>query len=259
MPELPDLQALSYHLSRRLIGKKVEKIHATQTRKIKTSPSAFQKALKGAKVTSVYRDGKEIHLAFDNNKRLGVHLMLRGQLVYHEEQAAQKFVLFQLKFSDGTLLSLNDFQKQATAALDPERRKAPDALSKEAGYAFLKSVLKGSKASVKKLLMDQAVIRGIGNAYADEILWHARISPFSICNQIPDEGVKTLARSIRSVLLNAEKTIRKNAPEFVTGENRAFLAIHHPERSVSPTGAPIKTDSSGSRKTYYTDEQILYK
>ena len=107
--------------------------------------------------------------------------------------------------------------------------------------------------------MDQKIIRGIGNAYADEILWDAGISPFSVCNKIPDEKIKRLPRSIRSVLQDAEKQIRKSKPDIISGEVRDFLKIHNAKKEQSPTGGKIHHKMANSRITYYTDEQELFK
>jgi formamidopyrimidine-DNA glycosylase len=108
-------------------------------------------------------------------------------------------------------------------------------------------------------LLDQNAIRGIGNAYADEILWDAGISPFSISNKIPDTKLKALAKSIKSVLQDAEKQISKSNPDIIGGEIRDFLKIHNSKKKESPTGAPIKFAMVSSRKTYYTDEQELFE
>ena len=85
-----------------------------------------------------------------------------------------------------------------------------------------------------------------------------KISPFSESRKIPGSAVNTLARSIKQVLKNAEKTIRKKAPQIIGGEVRDFLRIHNAANKKSPGGATIKTRESNKRKTYYTDEQILY-
>ena len=107
--------------------------------------------------------------------------------------------------------------------------------------------------------MDQKIIRGIGNAYADEILWHAGISPFSVSNKIPDVAIKKLAKSIKVVFSKAEKMILKTDPEIIGGEVRDFLDIHNADKTHSPTGARIQKDDSSGRKTYYTSEQTLWK
>ena len=258
MPELPDLQAFSRTLSKKLLGKKVDKLHAIQTKKLKTPEKELRNAIEGASLKAVLREGKELHLVFDNGNVLGLHMMLKGKLHFFVRKNEEKYAIIELIFQDGTGLAMSDFQRQAQATLNPVARAAPDALSEEVNYKFLKTILNKSRATVKKVLMDQDIIRGIGNAYADEILWHARISPFSISNRIPDEAVKKLAKSLKSVLRKAETSILKSHPDIIHGEIRDFLAVHTRERDQSPTGAKIFVDESGSRKTYYTKEQVLY-
>jgi formamidopyrimidine-DNA glycosylase len=111
---------------------------------------------------------------------------------------------------------------------------------------------------IKSLLLDQHIIRGIGNAYADEILWQARISPFSISNKIPAPRVKALAAAVKQVLKHAVRQIRQTAPGIIGGEQRDFLQIHNARAKKSPYGAPILVKPIGGRKTYYTREQQLY-
>ena len=258
MPELPDLQVFRFNLSKKLVGKTVEKIHAIHPKKLNVPEQKLHRALVGATLTAVLREGKELHFTFDNGNTLGLHMMLKGQLQLFNEKNMEKFAILELLFTDGTGLALADYQRQATPTLNPEPKDAPDALSRDAGYKFLKEKLSGYGSTVKKLLMDQKIIRGIGNAYADEILWQARISPFSICNKIPDAVIRNLARSIRTVLSKAEKNILKTNPDILGGEVRAFLAIHNTKKTHSPTGVKIRVDESGSRKTYYTDEQELF-
>jgi formamidopyrimidine-DNA glycosylase len=109
------------------------------------------------------------------------------------------------------------------------------------------------------VLMDQKVLRGIGNAYADEILWHAKISPFSMSNKIPADKVEVLIKSIKSVLEDAEKEILKANPDIITGEVRDFLIVHQPRKKTTPQGKTIHQKEVSSRKTYYTDEQQLFE
>jgi formamidopyrimidine-DNA glycosylase len=207
----------------------------------------------------VYRDGKELHFRFNNGNVLALHLMLRGQLNIFEKKNEHKYSIIELLFSDDTGLALSDYQKAATPTLNPEKREAHDALSEEVNFKFLKQELQSTKSIIKKLLLDQHAIRGIGNAYADEILWDAGISPFSVCNKIPDAAIKKLAKSIKTVLKDAEKQILKKHPEIISGEVRDFLKIHNAKKTKSPTGRTIQFRVINSRKSYYTDEQELFK
>jgi len=257
MPELPDLQVFSKNLTKQLVGKKLQKVTVVNKKKLKTPEAKLKKAIEKQQLKKIERVGKELHFSFANGNVLGLHLMLKGKLYLFEKKNEQKYTIIELLFDDDTGLAMTDFQGQATPTLNPEERDAPDALSKEVNYSFLKEQLK-TKAIIKNVLLDQHVLRGIGNAYADEILWKAGISPFSISNKIPDAKIKLLAKTIRTVLQNAEKQILKTHPDIIAGEVRDFLDIHNSKKKVSPTGGAILHATAGSRKTYYTEEQELF-
>lgn len=222
MPELPDLQVFSRNLHKKLAGKKIKKLDIPVKTKLKTPVTKFKKELEGQVLTKVYRDGKELHLAFKNGSVLGLHLMLNGDIHLFTGKNENKNTVLELFFDDGSGLALTDWQRLATPTLNPETPEAPDALSKEMTTGFLKEQLQKTRSAIKNLLLDQHVIRGIGNAYADEILWDAGISPFSQSNKIPDSRINSLAKSIRKVLNNAEKQIMKSNPDIISGELRDF-------------------------------------
>lgn len=257
MPELPDLQAFSHNLNKKLKGKTVKQV-ITHTSKLNVSAENLSNTLQHQKVTAIYRDGKELHIKFSKGDVLGLHLMLHGKLFLFDGKNENKYSLIEILFTDDTGLTLTDFQKAATPTLNPEPKDALDALAKEADEAFYKELLGKTKSAVKNVLLDQKMIRGIGNAYADEILWHARISPFSASNKIPADKVKVLAKAIKDVLTDAEKQILKSHSDIINGEVRDFMLIHNSKKTHSPKGAEIKI-KPGTRKTYYTDEQELYK
>ncbi len=258
MPELPDLQVFSRNLDKKLAGKTLEKVTVPNDKKLNVSVKSLQSTLQGQKLEKVHRVGKELHLDFKGGDVLGLHLMLRGQLHLFENKNDHKHTVIALLFDDGAGLAMTDGFGQATPTLNPEDREAIDALSPKMTAAFLKEQLQGTKAAVKNVLLDQNIIRGIGNAYADEILWDARISPFSAANKIPEASVKALAHSIKEVLHNAEKHILKHHPDIISGEVRDFMDIHNPKKTHSPKGAAIQHKTVGGRKTYYTEEQELY-
>lgn len=76
-------------------------------------------------------------------------------------------------------------------------------------------------------------MRGVGNAYADEILWHARISPFSVSSKIPEAKLKDLVKAIKSVLEDAEQNILKSNPGIINGEVRDFMDIHNSKKNTA--------------------------
>jgi formamidopyrimidine-DNA glycosylase len=256
MPELPDLQVFSGNLTKTLKGKKLENIEFKVAQKLNVPEKKVQETLKGQTLTKVTRIGKELHFEFNNGHILGLHLMLHGQLHLFDKSNEHKFTIVELLFEGDKGLVLTDFQKAATPTLDPEKNDTPDALDFDEKY--LQNKLSATRTPVKTVLMDQKVLRGIGNAYADEILYDAKLSPFSASNKIPAENVKQLAKSIKKVLEDAEKQILKNNPDIISGEYRDFLLVHQPKKKQTPAGQVIHQKPVGSRKTYYTDEQELF-
>jgi len=259
MPELPDLQVFARNLNKLFAGKKLEKFRIVWRKRIKTTQPAFSKALEKQKLQNVERIGKELHFNFNNGSVLGIHMMLHGGLHLFEKKNDAKYTIVEMVFEKGKGLALTDFQGMAIAYLNPKEKDAPDALSKKITFRWMKQSLQNEKKNIKTVLMDQDIIRGIGNAYADEILWEAGISPFSIASKIPDQNVKELVKAIRSVLKNAEKQIQKKDPDIISGEIREFLKIHNSKKKQSPTGGKILQKPIASRKTYYTNEQKVFK
>lgn len=258
MPELPDLQAFSHNLTKKLKGKELKDVYVAVTNKLNASVEELHQALVSHELEKVVREGKELRVIFKGDNSLGLHLMLHGQLfLYDDKKDAPKFPIITLEFADGTHLTMTDWQKAATPKLNPEPSPVPDALDLEEKY--LEQTLSKKKTPVKTVLMDQKIVRGIGNAYADEILWHARLSPFSISNKIPAAKVKALLKSIKEVLEEAEKQILKTNPDIISGEVRDFMVVHQPRKKETPNGVPILQKDLSSRKTYYTEEQELFE
>lgn len=255
MPELPDLQVFAKNLTKLYAGKQLQEIKVVNAKSLKDDASALNANLKGSVLTQVYRTGKELRFHFSNEIILGMHLMLHGKLFAFNGKNENKNTIVELYF-EGKGLALTDYQGLANIKLNPEEKDGVDALSEELNYEYLKKALQ-SKSKIKSRITNQDIIRGIGNAYADEILWEAKIAPQSVSNKIPDDKIKALAKAIKNVLLQAEKEILKKHPDIIAGEVRDFLKIHNSKREKSPAGAVIKVDKKGGT-TYYTDEQELF-
>jgi len=257
MPELPDLQVFSLNLTKALKGKSLKKITVGNTRKLNVTEKELKHRLENEKLVKVERAGKELHFDFENGHVLGLHLMLHGQLTLAKDDRDEKNLIVSLLFDDEQTLSLSDFQGAATPTLDPKPNGVPDALDVTPDYLCQKFAK--TRTPVKTVLMDQKIIRGIGNAYADEILWNARISPFSPANKIPAEKVSVLTKSVKKVLEDAEKQILKEYPDIISGEYRDFMEVHNSRKKNTATGAAIKQELISSRKTYFTDEQERFE
>lgn len=258
MPELPDLQVISANLNKMFHNKKLCTFTLNSAGSLKGDGGKIGGSLEGKTLKKIYRDGKELRFSFQDGPVIGIHLMLHGALRPFTHQNQHPHTLAEWLFDHDLGLALTDFQKRATISVNPPEPEAPDALSTAMTATFLKARMEASGAMVKKFLTNQHMLRGIGNAYADEILWDARLSPFSICRKVPPEAVKTLGASIKKVLKSAEKEIRKSHPDITSGEIRDFLKVHNPRKQKSPTGYPVLVKKAGG-STYYTEEQTLYQ
>ncbi|CAM4066577.1 formamidopyrimidine-DNA glycosylase [Pedobacter westerhofensis] len=257
MAELPDLTVYARILSRRFVGKTLKKLDVKVAKKLNVTVDELQDAIVGKKLTDVSRYGKTLHFHFSGDTVLQIHLMLRGELaLLSKENPDPKYGILGFTFTGGEGFAVTDLLRQATPTLHPESANAPDAL--EIKLAELGAVLSKSKKMVKEVLMDQKKMRGIGNSYADEILWHARISPFSIANAIPEKAVKKLLSSMGTVLNKAIEEIAEENGDELHGELRDVMKVHGAKIEKSPGGAVIKSEKIGGRTSYYTDEQELY-
>lgn len=259
MPEIPDIEVFSRNLKTLLTGKQVTKVKVMNGKKLKDKPTDLSTALEGQKVLDVYRSGKELRIKFSKDVLLGIHLMLTGDLHYFEEANERKSTIVELHFKDGNGLALTDRMKNAHVKLSPVDKDGIDALDKGLNFKMLKEIIGKRKTAIKNILIDQDLIRGIGNSYSDEILWQARISPFSKASAIPDEKLKELVKAIPKVLKAATEKIYKAHPGKINSEVKDYLQIHTKKKPESPTGAPILMADRGMLKTYYTEEQVVYE
>jgi formamidopyrimidine-DNA glycosylase len=111
---------------------------------------------------------------------------------------------------------------------------------------------------LKGFLIDQKIVRGIGNTYADEILWENRIAPESLCGKLPEEVVSSLFEAIREVLTEGVRQLEERHPDAIKGEFREFLKIHNPDQKLSPTGKAILRKTIASKTIYFSEDQVVY-
>jgi formamidopyrimidine-DNA glycosylase len=256
MAELPDLTVFAQILTRKFKGQVLAELEITEARKLNVSAMAMKSALEGRELTEVRRSGKTLQLLFGDDQVLGLHLMLRGELVELTNEETPRFQILAFHFKGGDGFAVIDLQKHATPTLQPVAVAAPDALAMDETY--FTGLLAKKRTVVKTLLMDQKLMRGIGNSYADEILYHAGISPFSIARSIPEKTAVKLFNSVRTVLERAIRDIAEANGDELTGELKDFMQLHNPALEVTAKGEPVKKDKIGGRTTYYTDSQELF-
>lgn len=257
MAELPDLTVFAQILARKFKGDILETLEISVGKKLNVSAKELKIALEGRELLDVKRSGKTLQLIFSGSQVLGVHLMLRGELTSIDQDDPPRFQILGFHFKGGDGFALTDLQKQATPTLNPEPIEVPDALEMQEGYFV--DLLAKKRTSIKTLLMDQHLVRGIGNSYSDEILYHASISPFSIARSIPEKAARKLFKSIRSVLSEAISRIAEENGDELRGELRDFMLVHGVGIKQTAKGEEILSEKIGGRKTYYTTAQKLFE
>lgn len=260
MPEIPELNVIAKTLQKHFKGEKVKKIDFQWTKRLNAAEEEFVEALKGAVLKSVDRDGKEVHLHFDNGTVLGIHLMLTGKMYLLPTEEKINKPIFDIIFSNDGGIAVSDNFGQAKPILNPSIGKVPDILSKQFTLDYLKSVLSKSLSPIKTILTDQKKVKGIGNAYVDEILWDVKISPFSAAKQIPDEKVKELYSAIPKITKAASDAIEKrhDLEDVFAMKNKDHRFVHNSKLTHTPDGEEILKGKVGSAKTYYTKSQKEY-
>jgi formamidopyrimidine-DNA glycosylase len=214
------------------------------------------------KCLDIARTGKELVFRMSNENAFSVHLMLKGSfhICAAEEAADLPARIVTFAFEDQSALTVSDPSKLCRLTLNPKASAAPDVLSDEFDQAyFLKKARAFAWLNVKAFLIDQSIMRGIGNAYADEILFRANISPEAYVGRIPPEALMELYRAIPAVLTEAIEMILKIAPDIIGGEERSFLKVHHPDKAATDEGDPILVKVVADKKTYYTARQRRFR
>ena len=258
MPELPDLEVYSINLKKQLIGKKIIDIQI-HSEKVEFDPTELKNAIKNSTLQNVKREGKELYFYFSNDNVLAVHLRWFGFYELVKDNSKIKGKLLTFIFNEGKNLVIIAHPSFAKFRINPPLSSIPDALGSEFTLVYLKNQLKTkTRKNIKAFLIDQNILRGIGNAYADEILWQARISPESKCGKIAEHAIEKLYKAIKFVLQDAIKQIQIIEPNLIKGEIRSFLKVHGASKKYSPTGCPIIQKKIIGKYTYFTKEQILY-
>jgi formamidopyrimidine-DNA glycosylase len=259
MPELPDLTIYQRNLKKLLVNRNINEVRVFRAKRLNVSPDKLDAAVRDSKLIDIEREGKELQFRFSSGHSVSVHLMLKGQFDITTDPAAIDHKLMFLAFGPREHLVVSDPKGWATFTLDAKPSPVPDALSTAFNHEYLVEKLKSyAPTTMKAFLIDQEIVRGIGNAYADEILWASRISPYSISTKLPEDAIGKLFNSIKIVLASAIDSISVTAPDAINGEHRDFLNVHNPSRSHSPTGFVIRQEEISTKNTYFTDEQVLY-
>jgi formamidopyrimidine-DNA glycosylase len=262
MPELPDLETLREVLEQRIVDREIVAVRALRPGILKTVTPPLT-SLIGEAFTGIARRGKHLILSLRSDLHLVVHLMLAGRFVLCKGNTkATKATGLTITFIDGEDLRLieNGPVKlvKAHVVADPITVKGiaeagPEPLSCEFTVETLTELVTGRRRQAKKLLTDQRMIAGIGSAYADEILFAAKISPIRYVSTLSVDEIKRLHAAIRDVLRNAIEEIRARVGDSLfTDEIRDFLRVYKRTGEPCPTcGTPIAEIRYANTRTYY--------
>jgi len=224
MPELPEVETVKRGLEKLIIDKIVSKVDFDWPKGFPNSSSDVKQFLVGAKVIKVNRRAKVLLIELNSAYSLVIHLKMTGQLVYvgktrfgagHPNgslvgRLPDKSTRVIFKFKDGSHLYFNDQRKFGWVRLIPTievpnidffKRVGPEPLAaKFSGKLFTECMRRRNNSSLKSVLLDQTVIAGIGNIYADESLWGAKLHPSSLVRNTSDAQLNTLFIQIKQVL-----------------------------------------------------------
>jgi formamidopyrimidine-DNA glycosylase len=251
MPELPDIVVYLEALERRVAGARLERVRLVSPFLLRSVEPAIGSA-EGQVVRGVRRLGKRLVLAVDQDLFLVLHLMLAGRLHWKPPGAAvpKKHGLAAFDFSTGTLILTEAGSKKRASLHLVRGREALGALDRggidvlAASDAEFREALLSETHTLKRALTDPRLFSGIGNAYSDEILHAARLSPLQLSRNLADAEITRLRSAVRSVLTLWIDRLRAEAkdafPEKVTAF-REGMAVHGRFGRPCPVcGAPVQ-------------------
>jgi formamidopyrimidine-DNA glycosylase len=273
MPELPDILAYLEALTPRVMGAPIERARILSPFVLRTVDPAFSE-IEGKRIQALDRLGKRIVFALENDLHLVIHLMIAGRLRWRARDGKLfgKITLAAFDFPSETLALTEAGTKRrasihlvrGVAALEQFRRGGLNVL--EATEEEFGARLRSESHTLKRALTDPRIFDGIGNAYSDEILHRARLSPLHLTRRLDDDGVHRLHASAQATLhewidrLRAEA--RERFPEKVTAF-REGMAVHGRFKQPCPVcGAPVQRIRYAANETNYcarcqTDGRLL--
>ena len=207
MPELPEVETIKRDLQSLIVGKTIVDINGDTPKQVQPSLKLVKKAVVGKKIKTVERRAKNLQIILENNQALLVHLKLTGRLLYrHHSDPPDKWVHVTLFFKDGHELRFSDSRKFGWFKLAGKedlkqlgREFGPEPLH-GLGLKEFEEILASTSRAVKILLMDQKRIAGVGNIYACDALFLARIDPRRPANDLSEKEAERLLEALEKVL-----------------------------------------------------------
>jgi DNA-formamidopyrimidine glycosylase len=240
MPELPEVESLAAFLRTNAVGHTVARADAASFSVLKTFDPPLT-ALTGQVITEVGRHGKFLDLSTDQGLHLIMHLARAGWLRWREDlptappKPGKSPLAFRLRLDDGSGFDLTEQGTKKRLAVYLVRDPAevpgvatlgPDPLAADFTLDKFAGLLSGRRMQIKGVLRDQSIIAGIGNAYSDEVLHVAKMSPFKIASSLTPDDVAVLYDAIRTTLSDAIERSAGLAAADLKGEKKSGLRVH---------------------------------
>ncbi|WP_137991968.1 Fpg/Nei family DNA glycosylase [Streptomyces vilmorinianum] len=269
MPELPEVEALREFLDEHLVGKEIARVLPVAISVLKTYDPPLS-AVEGATVTAVARHGKFLDLTTEGEAgelHLLVHLARAGWLQWKDPLPSGPprpgkgplALRTALTGGDGFDLTEAGTTKRLAVHLvrDPRdvpgvARLGPDPLADDFDLAAFTALLTGERRQIKGALRDQSLIAGIGNAYSDEILHAARMSPFKPTQNLTEEETTGLYEAMRTTLSEAVERSHGVAAGRLKAEKKSGLRVH------GRTGEPCPVCADTIREVSFSDSSLQY-
>jgi formamidopyrimidine-DNA glycosylase len=271
LPELPEVETTARSLRPRIVGRAVTSVSGVDWPRMlpNTTEDDLEDTLRGHCVSSVDRRGKYLLIGLDDDSWLTVHRKMSGNLLLVSgESPLERHTHLVIGLDDGQDLRFVDARKFGRVYLFRSRDELDDFLGERLGpepldfdEALLVAKLKKRKGRIKSLLLDQAFLAGVGNLYADEALWEARLHPLRTADSLSTREAYRLARAIKLVLVRG---IERRGTSFSSyrdsdgtpGENQEFLNAYGREGQPCPRcGAPIKRIVIGQRSAFFCPKE----
>ena len=266
MPELPEVESLAAFLRGHATGHTVARADAASFSVLKTFDPPLT-SLSGQVITEVGRHGKFLDLVTDHGLHLIMHLARAGWLRWRDDlptappKPGKSPLAFRLRLDDGSGFDLTEQGSHKRLAVYLVRDPAevpgvatlgPDPLAADFTRDTLAGLLAGRRMQVKGVLRDQRIIAGIGNAYSDEILHVAKMSPFKPASNLSDDELKTLYDAMRETLQDAVDRSAGLAVQDLKSEKKSGLRVHGRKGEKCPVCGDIV------REVSFADSSLQY-
>ncbi|MDY0830295.1 DNA-formamidopyrimidine glycosylase family protein [Microbacterium sp. BG28] len=266
MPEMPEVQGLVDFLGARLNGLEITQARITAISALKTYDPPIE-SLVGARVETVARRGKFVDIATDAGTHLVFHLAKAGWLRWYDTlpttviKPGRSAIALRVGFADGSGFDLTEAGTKKSLAVSVVREPAdvpgiarlgPDPLDPGFTRDTLATLLAGRRTQIKGVLRDQSIVAGIGNAYSDEILHVARLSPYALAATLDADEIDTLYTATIDTLRDAVEAASGRPPAELKDAKRRGMRVHGRQGEACPVCGDVV------RSVFFADNSLEY-